>query len=124
MMTKKKTKALLIPGYYSSADRECVDTYLAEATALLEQLDVGHTQTSPLGDLDDAAAIQKEAKACEYDVVLLYLISWVDMNVVVDLFNIRGLARCFLGGVGATEPAQRHQQPDEAPGRPPGRDCR
>jgi len=83
----EKTKVLLVPAYYGSTDKSCVDRDLNDAKALLEKMEVDYTETAALSDLDTAAAIKKQARGSEYDVVLLYLISWVDMNVVVDLLN-------------------------------------
>ncbi|NQT93615.1 MAG: hypothetical protein HQ559_12720 [Lentisphaerae bacterium] len=98
MMTEK-TRVLLVPAYYGSTDKGCVDRDLNDAKAVLDKTDVDYTETVALSDLDTGAAIRKQAQSAEYDVVLLYLISWVDMNVVVDLLSGLGNRPCIVWSV-------------------------
>jgi len=95
----RKTKVLLVPAYYGSTDKGCVDRDLNDARAVLEKTGVDCRETSPLSDLDTAAQIRAQARSDEYDVVLLYLISWVDMNVVVDLVNALKDRPCVIWSV-------------------------
>lgn len=95
----EKTRVLFVPGFFSSADKGCVDKYLADAKAVLGKVDVDYIETSPLSDLDSVAAVREQAGANNYDAVLLYLISWVDTNVVVDLFNGLKNKPCVIWGV-------------------------
>ncbi|MFH1006010.1 MAG: hypothetical protein V1800_00730 [Candidatus Latescibacterota bacterium] len=83
----EKPKVLLVPGYYSSIEKGCMDNYLADARKMLEGIGVEHVETSPLSDLESSRTIASHLRKHECDAVLLYLISWVDTNVVVDLLG-------------------------------------
>lgn len=95
----RKTRVLLVPAYYGSTDKGCVDRDLAGAKAVLEKTGVEYRETSPLSDLDTASEIRKQAQGGDYDAVLLYLISWVDMNVAVDLLNALSNKPCVVWSV-------------------------
>jgi len=83
----KKTRVLLIPSYYSATDKECLSRYVAQAKAVLDKTGIDYTESSAVSGLEDLMAIKTQAKGFEYDMVLLYIISWVDTNVIVDLLN-------------------------------------
>ena len=95
----RKTRVLLVPAYYGSTDKGCVDRDLGDARAVLEKTGVDYRETSALSDLDTATEIKKQARDGEYDVVLLYLVSWVDMNVAVDLLNALSDKPCIVWSV-------------------------
>ena len=87
MCSTERPKVLLVPCHFSGADDEAVSEHLSDAKALLRQVGAEPIETSPLEDLDGVAAIERQSREEECDVVLLHLVGWVDTNVAVDLIS-------------------------------------
>ncbi len=87
MCSTEQRKVLFVPCYFSGADEEAVGKHLSDARGILDQMGTEYIVTSALQDLDTAAAIERQAQTHEFDLVLLYLIGWVDTNVAVDLLS-------------------------------------
>lgn len=81
------SKILFIPGYFKDAEQRWVNKFISEAESVLKQLQFDYISTSPLNDLDSNANIESQIKGQRNAVILLYLVSWVDPNVVVDLLK-------------------------------------
>lgn len=81
----EKPKILLIPAYFTGADKGCVQNSLTDVRNILDNIGVDHTQTLPLSDIDTSAVVKGNVRNCEYDLVLLFLVGWIDPNVAVDL---------------------------------------
>lgn len=81
----EKSKILFVPAYYNNADQGWVNNFLEKAKETLNKLNLDYTQTSPLSDLDSIETIKFESKKQNYDVLVIYLITWIDPNVAVDL---------------------------------------
>ena len=95
MMAKGK-KALLVPAHFGRLDEEPMVRYIAEARQSLQKQSIGYVETPSVCDLDSIPAVNAHIASCEYDAILVYLITWVDPNVLVDFLHTHGRSPIIL----------------------------
>jgi L-fucose isomerase-like protein len=80
-------KVLLVPAHFGSLDEEPMARYMAEARESLRNGAIDFFETPSLRDLDSVRAIDAQIATVDHDAILIYLITWVDPNVVVDFLS-------------------------------------
>lgn len=83
----KKPKILFVPAYYNNSDQNWVEFFLAHSRKKLSDLNIDYTESTPLNDLDNIETIKTQSRKENFDVVVLYLVTWIDPNVAVDLIT-------------------------------------
>jgi L-fucose isomerase-like protein len=80
----ERKKIFLVPAHFGSLDTDPVSRYIAEAREVLGGNQIEYVETRSLTDLDSIPAVEAQLAVGECEAILLYMITWVDPNVIVD----------------------------------------